>query len=262
MSLTPGEVIRLVATPLTGLPACIAGSAVAAEAYGIALKDTSDIDVFCYTEQTLITAIERLLHEGFTLDDRFSRVRERWLLYGLRSWHTNSIKFETPTGFEVNLVYKLVGGVPMNSLASVLSSFDFGLLAEGYDLLDASYRDMRPYLFPGADLAGPLPLLPDKARQWAGGFISQYNGLREAGRYAKYVSYGHDMSLVQDQLLPGYEKASTYLRDRGDADKLKLADIYDTIASHIDLNNVDELLEINKLILTLDSLDAIMDALE
>ena len=262
MVLTPGEVIRLVAQPLTGLPACIAGSAVAAEAYGIQLKDTSDIDVFCFTEQTLMTSIERLFNSGFTLDDRFARVRERWLLYGLRSWHTHSIKLETPSGFEVNLVYKLVGGNPVNSLAAVLSSFDFGLLAEGYDLLDGTYRDLRPFLFPGMSLTGPLPLLPDKARQWEGGFISQYNGLREAGRYAKYVSYGHDMSLVQDQLIPGYHKAIAYNRDRGGKERETLADIYENIVMKIDLNMVDELLEINKQILTLDSLDAIMDALE
>ena len=58
------------------------------------------------------------------------------------------------TNRAINLVYKLVNGVPANSLAGVLESFDFGLLAQGYDLSTGTFRDMRGYLFPGLDLDG------------------------------------------------------------------------------------------------------------
>ena len=63
-------------------------------------------------------------------------------------------------------------------------------------------------------------------------------------------------------LVDGYELAVRYLRDRGDEDKSKLADIYEAIASKILLNEAEELAEANALILTLDSLDMILDALE
>lgn len=263
-SINTEAAIGAVAAPLTGLPACIAGSSVAALVYDKPLGENADIDVFCYTEETLIAALTILrAHPNFTLNERFERVYFRWLKYGLRNWHTNSIKFDHTHGFQVNLVYKLTGGHPNNSLSGVIESFDFGLLGAGFDLsLDTQLRDLRPFLFPGYDLDGPLPLMPNKQEAWKNGFISQYNGLREAGRYAKYYLYGYDMSLIQPVLVDGYELAVRYLRDRGDEDKSKLADIYEAIASKILLNEAEELVEANALILTLDSLDMILDALE
>ena len=261
-TLEPGVVIEDVLKNLATLPACVAGSVVASDLYDLPLMDTSDVDVFCYTEQALINGISRLLASGYTLDERHDRVWGRWLKYGLRGWHTNSLKLHSPQGIETNLVYKLVGGVPMNSLASVLESFDFGLLASGYDLSDGAWRDMRSFLFPTYDLTGPLPLMPNKREAWRNGFISQYNGLREAGRYAKYTRYGHDLSLVKDDLVTGYWQISSYLRDRGDQDKLTLAQIYETIALKIEEDAIDELAEASKEILTLDSLDQILEVLE
>ena len=263
-SLTTEAAIAVVAAPLTGLPACIAGSSVAALVYDKPLGENADIDVFCYTEEALIAAMTILranLH--FNLNERYDRVYGRWLKFGLKNWHTNSIKFDCIYGFQVNLVYKMTGSIPNNSLASVLESFDFGLLGTGFDLsLDNKLRDLRPFLFPGYDLSGPLPLMPNKQEAWRNGFISQYNGLREAGRYAKYSLYGYDLSLIKPALLEGYELAIRYLRDRGDDEKLVLADIYEAIADKIHTDANEELLEANNLILTLDSLDMILDALE
>ena len=262
--LTTEAVIAAVAAPLTGLPACIAGSSVAALVYDKPLSENADIDVFCYTEEALIAAMTTLrAHPNFTLNERFDRVYGRWLKFGLRNWHTNSIKFDHSHGFQVNLVYKLTGGHPNSSLSSVIESFDFGLLGCGFDLsLDNKLRDLRSFLFPGADLTGPLPLMPNKQEAWENGFISRYNGLREAGRYAKYYLYGYDMSLIQPVLVEGYIQAVAYLRDRGDDDRLKLAEIYEVIANRIENNEAQELIEANALILTLDSLDLILDAME
>ena len=263
-SLTTEATIAAVAAPLAGLPACIAGSSVAALVYDKPLGDDADIDVFCYTEEALIAAMTILrAHPNYSLNERFERVYARWLKFGLKNWHTNSIKFDHTHGFQVNLVYKLTGGHPNNSLSSVIESFDFGLLGAGFDLsLDTKLRDLRPFLFPGANLNGPLPLMPNKQEAWRNGFISQYNGLREAGRYAKYYLYGYDLSLIKPVLIEGYELAVRYLRDRGDDDKSKLADIYEAIANKIHLDEAEELAEANALILTLDSLDMILDALE
>ena len=263
-SLTTEAAIAAVAAPLTGLPACIAGSSVAALVYDKPLGEDADIDVFCYTEEALIAAMTILHHHpNYSLNERSERVYSRWLKFGLKNWHTNSIKFDHTHGFQVNLVYKLTGGHPNNSLSSVIESFDFGLLGVGFDLsLDSQLRDLRPFLFPGYDLNGPLPLMPNKQEAWRNGFISQYNGLREAGRYAKYSLYGYDMSLIQHVLVEGYELAVRYLRDRGDEDRMKLAAIYEAIAERILHDEVQELADANSLILTLDSLDLILDALE
>ena len=262
MALDADEAIEEVRPLLTTLPAAIAGSVVAAKVYDLPLADTSDLDVFCYTEQALIASTQKLLLNQFNLDDRFQRVWGRWLRYGLRSWHTNSIKLHSPKGLEVNLVFKTMGGTPMNSLASVLESFDFGLLGAGFDLYTGEFRDMRSFLFPGYDLAGPLPLMPNKRDGWRNGFISQYNGLREPGRYAKYHSYGHDMSLIKDDLITGYYEIAGYMRDRGDKDKLTLAIIYETIACKIQDDDIQDLLDASHQLITLDALDQILEVLE
>lgn len=260
--LDPDEAITKVLEPLTTLPACVAGSVVASRTYGMPLLDTSDIDVFAYSEQALIAGIERLLNAGFTLNDRFEMVWNRWLKFGLRGWHTNSMKLHSPDGLETNLVYKLMGGNPMNSLASVLESFDFGLLGVGYDIPTGTWRDMRSYLFPTYDLDGPLPLMPSKRDAWRNGFISRYNGLREPGRYAKYVQYGHDLSLVKDDLVMGYWEIARIYRDRGDVDKTKLAQIYETLARKIETDQIDEILQAGNMLPYLDQLDQILEALE
>jgi hypothetical protein len=266
-----GDIIADVRSLLTGEPVFMAGSLVAEEAYG---KSSAhhDVDLFCPTSQVLIAVVQRLLEHGYKLDDRFERVWHRWLRYGFKTWHTNSIRLHSPSGVETNLVYKLTDGHPTTSLAQVLESFDFGLLGMGYDLESGTYRDLRPYLFPQfystSDAAvfksyhGPLPMMPNKRDNWRNGFISQYNGLREFGRYAKYHEYGYDMSLVKDDLATGYWSAAAYLTNSFDQDKQQLGHIYEAIAQHIELDNIVELQEATAKIDYKDSLDVIMEALE
>ena len=252
-----GEVLRL----LRGSPAYLAGSLVAEHTYN--LSDAHhDCDIFTPSAGSIFSIVQKLIDNGYTLDDRYARVWVRWLKFGFKHWHTNSIKLESPSGLEVNVIFKLVDGHPTTSMSQVLESFDFGLLGTGYDLEDSSYHDLRGYLFPDFDLDGPLPLMPNKRNNWRNGFISQYNGLRECGRYAKYHGYGYDLSLVKDDLVTGYWAAASYLEDRGDEQKVKLAQIYQTIAVKIEQDMVDELAEASKEILYLDSLDQIMESLE
>jgi hypothetical protein len=246
---------------LAGEPVYLAGSLVAEHTYG-KVNAHSDVDLFCPTPQVLVAVGQRLLCNGYTLDDRFVRVWARWLRYGFKTWHTNSLRLESPQGYEVNLVYKLTDGHPTTSLAQVLESFDFGLLSTGFDLERDEYLDMRSYLFPGMDPDGPLPMMPNKRANWRNGFISQYNGLRECARYAKYHGYGYDMSLVKDDLYTGYMEASLYMVNHFDAEKQQLGKIYEVIAQHIDFDNVDQLREAGKQIDYKDSLDSIMEALE
>lgn len=259
--MSTSAIIADVSTTLAGDPVFLAGSLVAEETYGLN-NAHSDVDIFCPTSHVLISTGQKLLMQGYTLDDRFSRVWARWLRYGFKTWHTNSLRMLSPTGVETNLVYKLSDGHPTTSLSQVLESFDFGLLGVGYELETGLRRDLRPYLFPGYDLDGPLPMMPSKRDNWRNGFISQYNGLRESGRYAKYAGYGYDMSLVKDDLVEGYWSAASYMANHFDPDKQQLGKIYEAIAQHIELDNIDELATASKKIDYNDSLDVIMEALE
>lgn len=254
-------IIDDVRSKLAGDPVYLAGSLVAEEAYG--LTDAhSDVDLFCPTGNVLIATGQKLLGMGYTFDDRFDRVWHRWLRYGFKSWHTNSLRLMSPDDVETNLVYKLTDGHPTTSLSQVLESFDFGLLGVGYDLESDKRMDLRSYLFPGYDHLGPLPMMPSKRDNWRNGFISQYNGLREAGRYAKYHAYGYDLSLVKDDLTTGYWSAADYMTNHFDADKQMLGRIYQAIALKIDNDQIDELAEASAEIDYTDALDAIMEALE
>ena len=261
-TLDAAAAIGQVCQTLTALPACIAGSAVASEHYGLPTSDFTDVDVFCFSKEALMVGVQQLLAAGYTIEERHTRVWQRWLKYGLAGWHTNSIKLKDPNGTEINLIYKLTAKHPLVTLSQVLESFDFGLLGIGYDLELGTKHDLRAYLFPGMDPEGPLPLMPQRRDAWRGGFISQYQGLRELGRYAKYDRRGFDMSLVKDDLIEGYMAAALYNSNRIEVEKLTLSKIYYRAAELIDTDDFDALEEAGKAMVSLDSLDLIMEELE
>lgn len=259
--MTASAIIADVRALLAGEPVFLTGSLVAEETYGKS-NCHADVDLFCPTGNVLIATGQKLLCNGYTLDDRFGRTWARWLRYGFKTWHTNSLKLMSPAGVETNLVYKLADGHPTTSLGQVIESFDFGLLGTGYDIETNVFMDMRGYLFPGLDPNGALPMMPAKRANWRNGFISQYNGLREAGRYAKYAEYGYDLTMVKDDLVTGYWAASSYMGAHFDTDKQLLGRIYEAIALHIEADNISELTLAAKQIDYKDSLDVIMEALE
>jgi len=255
---------------LAGEPVFLAGSLVAADTYGMSNAFT-DVDLFCPNGNVLVAIGQKMLDNGYTFVDRFDRVWARWLRYGFKTWHTNSLKLMSPGGIEHNLVYKLTDGHPTTSLAQVIESFDFGLLGMGWDLESDTFRDMRSFLF--YDITRndvsvrdrnkhAYPMMPSKRTNWRNGFISQYNGLREVGRYAKYHGYGYDLSLVKADLVEGYWGASSYFSTHFEAEKQMLGRIYEAIALHIEADNIVELIQASKTIDYKDSLDTIMEALE
>ena len=259
---SPDQAIDRLRRQLHGSPVFIAGSCVAAEAHGH--TTFHDVDVFVPSQGVLFTAIQKLLDQGYYLDDRFDRVWYRWQRYGLKGWHTNSMRLFSLDNIETNIVYKLVDGHPTTSLSQVLESFDFGLLGVGYDLEQDVYRDLRPYLFPGYDpqVGGPLPMMPNKRDNWRRGFISKYNGLREAARLAKYHGYGYDMSMVMDDMVLGYRMAALYHSDHFDTDKQLLGEIYTILADRIEAEELEELASAYAELDFNDDLDVIMDKLE
>ena len=246
---------------LNGEPVFMAGSLAAAHAHGNPTA-WSDVDVFVPTEGLLFTSIKSLLMQGAVPIENFDRVWHRWQRYGLRKWHTNSMRLELSSGVEVNVVYKLTDGHPTTSLSQVLESFDFGLLATGWELESGTYRDLRPFLFPGADVDGPMQLMPNKRDNWVQGFISQYNGLREGMRYLKYLNYGYDMSEVKADLVAGYRQATVYHLSTFDPEKHALGELYQRIAEAIDLDDTPELEALYKVMDFNSPITEILDRLE
>jgi hypothetical protein len=257
---SPRDAIDEISGLLHGMPVYLAGSCVSAEVYG--KQEFGDVDLFVPTQQVLISTVQSLLNHGYTPDDRFERVWYRWLRYGLKGFHTNSMRLHSLKDTPVNVVYKIVDGHPTTSLSQVLESFDFGLLGAGLDLESMQWRDLRPYLFPGLDVDGPLPMMPNKRGNWREGFLSQYNGIREAARYAKYVNYGYDMSEVSEDLVHGYRQAASYHATSFDSDKVTLSEIYTAIADRIEAHEIDELTEAYKVIDYKDELELILEKLE
>lgn len=262
-TMNASAIIQNILFDLKGLPVFLCGSLVAEEAYG--LSDAhNDADIFCSSEPALFVTVQHLLAAGYVLGERDHRVWHRWVRYGFRQWHTNSIRLESPAGVEVNVVYKTVGKQPLRTLSQVLESFDFGLLAVGYEAEDGTFRDFRPVLFPGYDIDGPLPLMPNKRADWVDGYISKYNGLRMPGRYARYAEYGYDMSLIKDDLVSGYLISAEHYKDHVKEEMRFLNDAYTRIAEMIEADEHDELMAATKIItnLDLDAYDQIMEALQ
>ena len=258
--------IAAVSRVVAGLPVYLAGSsAAAAQPHAPSALAYDDVDVFFASDSAIIAGVQRFLAAGWKIDERHERVWQRWMKMGLGKWHTHSIKLHGlyfGTEIEVNCIFKLVDGHPTTSAAQVIESFDFGLLAHAYDCELGIWRDLTGYLFPGMNPAGPLPMLPLRKETWENGFISQYQGLREVGRYAKYLVYGWDLSLVKPSLVTGYWAIANYMLDRGDPDKVQLGQIYEQIALLIESDDIVKLQEAGKEILFEDDLDRIMEALE
>lgn len=263
------EVVDFALEQLAGDPVFMAGSLVAAQTYGV--DDAfSDVDIFCPNEMQLAATVQRLLSQGFRFAPRMERAWARWRKHGVKRWHTNSMRLWVPEHIdnsdeplEFNIVFKRNEGNDVTSLAQTIESFDFGLLATGWELADGgTFRDMRSYLFPELDPYGPLPLMPNKRVNWREGIISQYNGLREAGRYAKYFNYGYDMSAVKEDLALGYREAEVFHADRFGENAEYMAAIYGRLAEYIEDDDTTGLLEAYKKLDFNDALDLIMEALE
>ena len=261
--ISASQAIDEVSAVLAGLPAFIAGSsAAAAQPHAPSDRSYSDIDVFFASESGIIAGASQLIAAGFVIEPRHARVWHRWLKMGLGKWHTHSLKL-TKGPIDANLVFKIVDGHPTTSASQVIESFDFGLLAHAFDLELMDWRDLRSYLFPRiTDLNGPLPLLPLREASWRQGFISQYQGLREVGRYIRYIDYGWDLSAVKPDLITGYWNAGEYWTNKGDPDKVILGKIYETIAMDIEGDDFANLRAVSTEILFMDDLDKIMEALE
>ena len=246
---------------MKGRPAFVCGSAVTAETYN--KPDAySDVDVFVPTPEVLVSTVEYLLNNRARQDAKFHRIWEMWLSYGVGNWHTHSMKLFMPSGVEINIISKKDSRKQLGSLTDVLESFDFGILATGYDTQLGYKQDLRPFLFPNLDLDGPLPMLPTKSYRWKRGQFSKFNALREIERYVKYIDYGYDLSAVRPQLIEGYwQKASDQdISSNPEAPQLK--QLLEAIAIKLEDNAIDELREASKAIEYKSELATILEAFD
>jgi hypothetical protein len=260
--------LRELNSTLRGAHACIAGSAVAAAAYDLP-HSYDDIDVFAYGNSSLIAIANTLLERGFAFaSDNEAMKYDRWLAWDLNiGWRTNSIKLKGKVDqaldeYEVNVVYKTFEKQPVKRLSLVLESFDFGHLATGYELRTGEYRDMRPFFFPGYTSYMQLPLLPDRQDRWVNGLITQYTGIRQAGRAVKYQRYGYDMGAIFPVLIKGYRIAADHHADHFDPEKVTLGLIYERLADHLEDGDYDKVVEADKLLPQWRDVDAILERLD
>lgn len=275
MTIAPGTVrqdvnvpIKELLTVLGGSHACLAGSAIAAQEYGL-VHSYDDLDVFAYGNSSLISIANTLIERGFRFASSNEAMKwDRWLAWDLNiGWRTNSVKLvgsvdPSIEDYEVNVVYKTFEKQPVKRLSLVLESFDFGHLAMGYELRSSQWRDMRPYFFPGVSSYISLPLLPDRQDRWVNGLITQYTGIRQAGRAVKYMGYGYDLSQVVPMLIDGYRIAAAHHADHFDPEKVTLGQIYERLADHLEDGDHDKIREADALLPQWRDVDAILERLD
>lgn len=244
------------------LTGSVAAAADRQQHYPAAAFDYHDVDVFFGSELSWVAAIQDLLSLGYEFGERQEMLWKRVLHYGTHGWHTNSMRLLAPNGVEVNLVAKKVGGNATTSLSSVLESFDFGLLALGYETETGTFRDARGYQFPGLDPHGPLPLLPWRRESLRQGHFREHQGMRTFGRAARYFhKYHYDGSMVLPDLVEGYTNAAVYFLDRIEPEKIQLGEIYRSVASLLDQQDWDQLIEASEALPSSNSLDTIYEIL-
>lgn len=261
------KAVEHVLTPLHGMPAFLTGSAVAAEVYDKPFM-YNDVDVFTPNSGMYFVTIQHLLNNGFELaNQREERTWGRHKRYGFIGWHTNSLHLvHSGLRFDMNVIYKNVDGHPTTRLSQVLESFDFGLLATGYDCETGVWHDMREYFFGPFRHYGPfdpLPMLPYREEQVSQGFMSQHIMMRTPGRYARYAhTYGYDLSLIKPVLVEGYNNYADYKSQRTKPEDLTLGSIARALAQHIEDDDFEEITEFAESLPKADSLDVILEGLE
>ena len=261
------DAVGLVVQHAKGLRCYLTGSSAAAAAKmqaGIVGFEHAfnDVDLFVGSENEWIRSIQYLVDHGFTFGERQEMLLYRVLHYGTKGWHTNSMHLVSPEGLDVNLIYKTIGRHPTNSLSQVLETFDFGLLAMGWETEDGTFRDARSYQFPGLDAEGPLPLLPWRAEAFRQGHFREHQGLRSFGRAVRYFSdYGYDGSAVIPDLVLGYHAAADYYENRMEQEKIQLGNIYRSVAFHLDDQDWDKLREASDLLPRMNTMDEIYELL-
>lgn len=190
------EVIDVVrCLPIDG---CITGSCFLPNFDPDAWGSTPDVDVFVYSENELIKAVNIAEH-GLKMTPgkgtERSEKQERWKLNRLyQSGLNRKLGITTYTfyceGVMINFTYKQTKKsgrwVPLINAPSVLMSFDMSIVMQGYDIKSHVMFDLRPDDVP-ANVAVPNPLRDHDCMMWT---VSKW--IRQFDRVVKYYSRGFD----------------------------------------------------------------------
>lgn len=161
-------------------------------------NSTPDIDVFVYSENELVKAIDfamyKLEMKPGTGTDR-SEKQELWKIERLmrdginRKTGISTYKFYCD-GIVVNFTYKMrkLQGrwVPITDAPGILMSFDMSIVMQGYDIRSGVMFDLRPDNVP-ANVAIPNPLRDHDCMMWT---VAKW--VRQFDRVIKYYDRGFD----------------------------------------------------------------------
>jgi hypothetical protein len=220
------DVVDRTIEQFTGFNASAAGSFVSALHYN--KPDAwGDVDLFAHNQFELVRMVEFALnHDWEFASDKDRKTWNRWMRFGISNFRTNTIHLSNGR-WDANLTYKSYEGNAVRSLPQVIETFDWGLLAMGYDLRSGRFFDFRPTYFMNENWSR-LPMMDERMTRWSQGLIVPYTGIRQAGRYHKYAHrYGYDLSACKQVLAQGYEIAGDYyLGNEYEPDKQVLGQIF------------------------------------
>lgn len=159
---------------------------------------TPDIDIFVYSENDLVRAVNIAEH-GLKMTpgkgSQRSEMQERWKLDRLyKSGLNNKIGITTYTfycdGIMLNFTFKQskIAGkfVPLVNAPSVLMSFDMTIVMQGYDIQSHVMFDLRPDDVSDT-VAVPNPLRDHDCVMWT---VAKW--VRQFDRVVKYYERGYD----------------------------------------------------------------------
>ena len=204
----------------------------------------SDVDIFHPSMEALMTNLAILMQAGaYPLEHKDERTIRKWKRKGTQGWKTNSVRIKTHQGVEVNLVYKTIDKRPLLTGLENVSSFDFSMLGTCYDLRTWIRRDLGNYYWPQGQ-HGEYRLFEDRELQWLNADIGIFTGVRQADRFARYVSRGYNLDAAVTPLVQGYRITGAYYLDQDD-DELQLSgNVYLELAQFIEDMDIDALLEV------------------
>jgi len=260
------EVLQILASIREqGLPlrAYVSGSAVAATFYSevAAAKGDpveadiwdhkwNDVDVFV-NRNSLFALVSALSMVGWKIETNPRLVAMLTRQKHMR-FHTNSIHLKSPSGYDLNVIFKYVEGSEVDSLYDVLFSFDLCLLGIGFND-NGKFVDLRPAMVehtpdftPGGllthagqmtyDFAGqPSGLLPYRDFTYGEGLFSDFSLPRILDRLVKYgIVYGYDIHEAMPRVIQGLKLYAEYKLMRGGDDAQALATVALTSAAALE----------------------------
>lgn len=248
--LTDLERVRDTVAPF---PSALVGSAVLAayhEDHGTPGISTefNDIDVFTNSESYFML-MGSLLHKGYKVMEKYERTPVRQLARGFGGWKTNSLKLESPHGFEVNIICKYEGREEVSDLYSVLLSFDWGGLLMGYDQFGV-FHDMRAAVFPDVT-NGDYGMVPMRAATIGQGYMGEYIAARMFGRVAKLGSRGYTIDAFAAEVCNGYKVLAAHYQGFPDAKHQALAAFYHDVQDIIVAKDWKQLADVSDALLGL-----------